>query len=590
MNKHLQLTFAFLFIYFISTWNNISFSQIVPEDAKARELFETGRKLLQTKNYEEAAKMFELSLKQKVNTLTSINVYYAGLSYYYAGQSIKARDKFNLLLDKFPQSRYLDEAKYHKGLIFLSDTASIEYGLRQLMELAASTTNKNLSLYCKDAITNYLYFEATDTFLKYYIKVVKPEYKVRTLEAICYRYIEQGDCQSVVSRIDAYYESGAQVNQSLSMIRERCAAKINTTVPSPEYRVALILPFMAGTLPDSLIDLPAKSLMPLEFFEGFQLGIKDKNTYLKEKLIVKVFDTFRDTGRLKLILDTDLKAFSPDIVIGPIHNAEAKILSDWAEASGIPLIVPYSPENYLIENKKNVFLASPSLSLQAKDIALYAAEQLKPKKIVIFSSENRLNKQFVHQFTKTADEKGLVYIVKTFPSNRESAVAAIPKIISELKGQGFDAYFLPTDDVEIAGMIMGQLKYYGLKGTILGTSDYRYFEIIDKEIIEGFKTTFTDVTHESNDTAAYKKLETAYLEQYDTQLTANVVKGYDIAGWLFSLLKYPGEFENLSDKIRKMPVYHGVFQNIYFNSYQENRSVQILRAWNNMFDRLYLFE
>jgi len=111
------------FCLFVSCWvvfYPIGLSQPnLKEDKKAVELYLEGERLFKATNYIRAQEKFQEIAARKFNLHTTPALYMTGMCVFYQGQYETALDKFQELITTYPQSIYVEEANFHKGLILL---------------------------------------------------------------------------------------------------------------------------------------------------------------------------------------------------------------------------------------------------------------------------------------------------------------------------------------------------------------------------------------------------------------------------------------------------------------------------------------
>ncbi len=550
----------------------------VPEDAKARDLFEMGKKYLKTGNPEDAALTLEQIDKTKFNTVSTASIYLSGIAWLESGNTDKALSKFNRILNYYPESRYANDARYHKALLLLKNPETKEYGLKMMMDASDQSKDKTFQGQAKDAISKFLYEEADITFLNYYLKVVRESYKNIVAEALAWHYIQKkqfAEVQGVYNRVDS---TGKRVSPRLKSMRDKCVGLTNQEAPrSMKLSIALMMPFFASER-DSANPVSSRSLVSVEFLEGMQMALNERVLPFPLELEFSTWDVRRDSNLTRKILAKEFEKDPVDILVGSYYNNESRVLAEWCEQKKVLHIVPYSPEKNLTQGKKFVYLASPSLPTHAQKMADYAVTMQGYKKIAVFSSDERITKLLAEQFSAKATALKAQLIEKKYSVNSEKAQTQIPDLVKQLAGQQIDAIYIPDGNEEIAGMILTNLKLNKIQTAILGSPEFRNFRAIDKELMDDYLILFSDAVFEMHQSELSDALVRKYAEEYNQRLTLNVVRGYDLMNYLITMASHPENKPEQKDTwLKSKVIYNGVNQRFQFGQQQDNQSLFILR-------------
>lgn len=550
----------------------------VPEEAKARELFEMGKRYLKTGNPEDAATTLEQVDKTKFNTVSTAAIYLSGIAWLEAGQKDKAMAKFNRILNYYSESRYANEARYHKAMLLMQDTATREYGLKMMMDASDQSKDRTLQGLARDAISKFLYYETDVPFLVYYLKVVRESYKNLVAEALAWQYLELrqfGEIPAILNRVDS---TGKRLSPRLKAIRDKCAGlKSQETPREQKLSIALMMPFFANEQ-DSANPVSVRSLVSAEFLEGMQMAIRDKQVPFPLTIDLSAWDVKRDSAQARKILNREFEKDPADIVIGSYYNNESRVIADWCERNKVLHIVPYSPETYLTQDRKYVCLASPALVTHARKMADYAVNKMGYKKIAVFTSDERITKLLAAEFSAKATALKAVLVEKKYSINPDKAQAQIPDLVKALSGQGIDAIYIPDGNEEMAGLILTNMKLNRIQAAILGSPEFRNFRAIDREVMDHFLILFSDAVYEMNNPDQAEALIRRYAEEYNQRLTLNVMRGYDLMNWIIAMVSRTDvKPEAKNEWFRGEFSYKGVNQHFHFGTHSDNQSVFILR-------------
>ena len=227
--------------------------------------------------------------------------------------------------------------------------------------------------------------------------------------------------------------------------------------------------------PDGTMPVRNKSTIKgeyyFEFYEGVLMAFDSlRNSGLK--LNLSVFDTEKDTNKVKSIIYNNLGANVPDLIIGPVFPETFKMVADFAAKQHVNIISPLYSRTNQLEGFSNAFQVVPSRETEFDGIAHFASNRLDYNIILIHDADtsnkmeiellkNRLFKQFgadsvfdqvvfkevkfndslllKMKHTLVQDRKNLVIVT----SNNEAYVSII---LSNLDGN------LKTYEIEVLGM------------------------------------------------------------------------------------------------------------------------------------------
>lgn len=550
----------------------------IPDDPKAKELLDLGKKYLRTGNAEEAALTLEQVDKTKFNTRSTAAIYLSGIAWLEAGNKDKALSKFNRILNYYSESRYVNEARYHKALLLMNGLDTREFGLKMMMDASDQSKDRTLQGLAKEAISKFLYYEADIPFLVYYLKVVRESYKNLVAEALAWQYLQAKQFAEIMPLLHKVDSTGKRLSPRLKAIQEKCAGLKNQEIPTAQkLSIAVLMPFFANEQ-DSANPVSSRSLVSTEFLEGMQMAIQNQKESFPLELELVAFDVRRDSALTRKILNQEFAKNPVDVIVGSYYNNESRVIADWCEQNKIIHIVPYSPEAYLGKDKKYVHLASPSLNTHARKLADYAVNLQGYKKIAVFTSDERITKLLAEEFVAKATALKAETLVKKYSINGDKAQAQIPDLVKQLSGQNFDAVYIPDGNEEIAGMILSNLKLNRLQMAILGSPEFRNFRAIDKELMDHFLILFSDAVYEMNKPEESEVLVRTYAEEYNQRLTLNVMRGYDLMNWLMQLSTQADSKSDTKESwIKKKEPFRGINQNFRFENLPDNQAVFILR-------------
>lgn len=554
------------------------------EDKKAVELYLEGERLFKATNYTRAQEKFQEIAARKFNLHTTPALYMTGMCVFYQGQYETALDKFQELITAYPQSIYVEEANYHKGLILLQKTEQAKGGLFLLMNLAEDARNASLKQDAELAVNNYLFYDAPLYFLKEYLEMVRPAFYDKTLTAICYRLYKDKNTTELNKYIEVYKKAHeGKLSSELSKI----AAPVKTTVaPSAKdktLRVALMLSFF-GNQGDST----RQSEWAIQLLEGVRYAAEMNEYAFLNEVDLKVVDTQKRPDLTETLLRDAIAPFKPDVIIGDIFNGPSKTIAKYAEQHKILQIVPLSPAADIVLDKKYVYLANPSIETQVKGVANYARERLLLKRFLVLDDKSKVSEMLTPDFVKAVRDAKLNVSAYSLPPNIRQA-EQIEALVELIKKQKIQAIYFPTNNQSLVSFILTELSKQELTLQALGTPDWSRFRDIPKKLLSEFNTIFPDNYYPQNDSTHFEEFSKAYYEKYEDTPSLQACQGYDIMRFILYNYSRMGPGVSMLDVMEKSVPFRGLNQNYYFAKANDNQSVQLLQYKNERLIKIRLW-
>lgn len=142
------------------------------------------------------------------------------------------------------------------------------------------------------------------------------------------------------------------------------------------YNVAIMLPFgLNGGAAKGSANMAA------EFLMGAQLALDSlKRLGLNAKVFV--YDTENSQEKIASILDKP-EFKSMDLIIGPLHKAQAPAIADWCLKNQVRFVVPVNVDTKILQNNPYVYTTMASDITLMKGMAKYIAKNFTDGKVVL---------------------------------------------------------------------------------------------------------------------------------------------------------------------------------------------------------------
>lgn len=201
-----------------------------------------------------------------------------------------------------------------------------------------------------------------------------------------------------------------------------------------------------------------QSVQFLEFFQGTLLAI-DAMKQNGMKLDVRYFDTRRSLDRTRYILrDDELEDF--DLFIGPFHDYNLEVVSEFSRQHRIPLVTPFHSDLELLRSNPYLFQLSPSLESEYKEAAkLVASKHM--YNIVYVRNEDSLDIER-HEYFKQQIFDGFDDYHPSDPVVFKEVVQKLDRadeLIYSLSPDKKNLVLVPTADEALASSVVSSLFY-----------------------------------------------------------------------------------------------------------------------------------
>lgn len=549
-------------------------------EKRAEAFFKNGFSEFQSENYKEALVEFNKVFSLYETVYHDPANFYSGLCYFHLKDYDQAIKKFQKNIDK-PQSKYKEEAEYHKGLAMLQMMEKREGGLYVLMELEEKTSNQSLKEDIRNAIGNFL-FSSRLYFLKKYYEKVRTSYKSVLAEAIAYQYYlekEQDSLENFIKNYEKNYPLTTNLTKFKNSKNSHSMIKSNSL---DTLKVALVLPLNLNEYSDSSQSIKLLNRYALEFLYGFEFGIQIKEFPNIQKIVLKVFDSQKDSNQIKQIIQKEFVHFSPDIIIGEFLTSNSQILSQYCESKEILQIIPFANSDNLTINKNYTFLQNATLMNQTAVIAKWICNQSEFKNIVGIFDDNPEGKKSSQIFQKELEKSHKNVNIEYFEQgNWQNSVHRIVKVCLDTL-RLVDAVFMNIQKQEHFELLLNKLtRSDTTQFTLMTVNDIRNFNRIDGKKWFYFSTIFTQFFDNQNRINEKEKFQNEIYTKYKIQPNQNLYQGMDISEILFYALIERKKGLSWKESFQNIKAFQGFNQNYYFGQSNSNQSIKLYQFQKN---------
>ena len=336
---------------------------------------------------------------------------------------------------------------------------------------------------------------------------------------------------------------------------------------SEPLNVALLLPIATGGEANGNY---------LEFYQGFLLGIDSIKIRQGISVNVHLYNTARDTARIREIVERDAAFRKSDLIIGPVYEEGLAPVIRFAEEKKVPVV---SPLAHIADHNSDVlFQLAPDPSLKYEK----AGDLVDGGKRVTLIYTASTDKEFEREILALlGDSEYSRYTYKyEHPTVRSSNS---PSDLTPLLENGQDNVFIILSDNSVdVERILAALASADTSITsrgrtaprfvVLGNPRWNRFNTIDRAIYFKDRVVFFSAYHAKRDSEIVRTFDSAYIRAFGALPTLYSYRGYDTAV-IFAPAMY-GDIEYDLEDRRYAPL-----QTVYRFGQGEGRENHINRNW-----------
>ena len=320
---------------------------------------------------------------------------------------------------------------------------------------------------------------------------------------------------------------------------------------------------------------------------------------LAGKVRIRTADTRADASIALMRTQQAVNQDSIVAVIGPIMSAPAATVAAWLGSNfqNIPMLTPTATDDGIAKMGPNIFQVNITMDNLAHKIADFATKCLDIREFAVLSPIGDYGSAMSQSFTRAVERRGgkisafrnyvegrpdystefkLLRDVRFKQENRRRNIA---RGASDLDAVGarerrdyladstmeIPGIFIPSTNPGDAGLMVGQVAYNKIKGTMLGTSGWYGRELLiqGKHLVDStyFSVPGLDL---SGNKEAYENFSKAFKEKWGEAPAEDKVSGlsYDAANIVFSGIQK--KVESLTKYLNNTSVFQSVYGEIKF--------------------------
>ncbi len=478
----------------------------------------------------------------------------------------------------FPGTSYRDDIQYTRGIdyMMLQNHARAGANLLQVAERSADTALVRKS----DDLLGLL---------------INGRMSVEELERLLSSAETDDFKDRIAARLVAAFTDRGEEARAQVLLRTRLAAAPTSKYrslllragdqlhASSHMRIGVVLPLMTGAGKSGLSSIAG------ELLDGLSVALKEftKNLPSTTSITLDVRDDSRDSVEaLKAV--TELGA-TPDVVcvIGPLFSNLVSAAAPIANRDHLPLITPTATTTGLSSTGPYVFQASPDYEIRGRALAQYAVGDMGLKTFAVLRTNEPMGASAVSFSSEVAKLGGTVVASDTFSpgvSMLEDQCVAIRRAVlhNERDAQKYDipvqldGLYIAIDDPDEINIIIPQLSFFNIRGTLLGNNEWYDESALDahRKDLEGL--TFVSDTYLDNTSAEMRRFRSSL--GGSIKPTKYHAIGYDVMRMILAQTdKGVTTREELRDRLSKVSGFRGLHSSMSFDVNRVNTELHILQ-------------
>lgn len=316
----------------------------------------------------------------------------------------------------------------------------------------------------------------------------------------------------------------------------------------------------------------------LEFYQGFLLGLDSVKTKLGYSVNVDLYNTARDTARIREIVESP-EFQKTNLIVGPVYEEGIYPVIRFAERQQVPVVSPLA--NIEGMNSDVLFQLAPDPARKYEKAGDLVNGDRKVTLIYTESTDKEFEREML---TLLGDSEYSRYTYKyEHPTAR---TANSPSDLTPLLENGDDNVFIILSDSEVdIDRILAALASADTSLTsrgrtaprfvVLGNARWNRYNNIDRAMFFKDRVIFISTYHAKRDAEVVKAFDSAYIRSFGALPTLFSYRGYDTA-MIFAPAMY-GDIEYDLEDRRYTPL-----QTTYLFGQPEGRENHVNRNWTRV--------
>ncbi len=412
----------------------------------------------------------------------------------------------------------------------------------------------------------------------------------------------------VVNKKDVATPNSVEVNTEVKIEDKRTNHKVDksadTIVRKAVYNVALILPFSSdagwGSMAAGIKEMsengvkkwtiPKETKISVDFYNGVRMAISNLHD-AKVKISLRVFDDKKNEDVTKDILkDSTLKTM--DVIIGPAHTQNAKLVADFCKENNIYNFSPLSTSKYVTIANPYHFKLAPTLDMHLKAMVDYFVEKYKFGSVLVMcraTDEERSYAATIFDYVAMLNKskpKNEQLFCDTLVTGSESS----KKSLSTMYTGNHNIILVPSFNEAFINLAMDKVSGNLDKVDLFGFPSWTEYDNVNCISMNHAEPILTKVSYGDTSNAEVKVFNKNFREAHGYNPEENSYLGYDVMMFTVDVLQRFGlnikenfdkiDYQGLTTHFKFVPVKYSKFETGSDIDMYENNQLNFLRFQN----------
>ncbi len=292
-------------------------------------------------------------------------------------------------------------------------------------------------------------------------------------------------------------------------------------------------------------------------------------------------------AQAKSLVESD----SVQVILGPMYSDEALAVSEYCRSHGIVMLTPTATDERISLNSPTSFQLNPTHRARGTSMARFAVQELHAKTACIFAQDSTYGKDMGIGFKETFETLGgevkLFALLPESFSSFSKALAPLNLTFDKQIGyplMQFDVIYLPMTSPEAVAIALSQLRFYNIRGELLGSSDWLDERLLNNRALV---TTFYYASDfQLADNSATNSVVHLYKTRFGEEPNAFFWLGYDAMDYLFRIALSPHSQSDLKLMLSSAPPIEMHHIPVFFDGKNVNQMMNIIRFSNGTLVRV----
>lgn len=314
------------------------------------------------------------------------------------------------------------------------------------------------------------------------------------------------------------------------------------------YRIALIMPFLASTLEPSPVK--KRNQFVLDLYYGMKLAT---DTLAKQGINLELlaYDNERSLEATKKLLQKE-ELKTADVIVGPLFQEEAVPVQQFATENAINLVINPLSNNSEFATKLFTWLYQPSHETLGIRSAEWVAAKVKRNTCMVYYGETVKDSVMAFSFIKRALELGvkIVYAEEVRKETTGSILTTLTKATEfdewknptqfSLKRDSIGSIFVASNNELIYSKVINSVEARNDSIVVMGNESWIQETSVDYTKFERTRVVMTAPNYISPTTPAYTEFRKHYIQKHGTLPAEYSAIGYEFVITLGQMISQYG--------------------------------------------------